>query len=373
MGEEEAAAAANAVRSGWIVQGPLVAQFEVACAERLGVRHAVAVTNCTSALHVALLCANIGPGDDVLVPSFSFIASANAVLHAGATPIFIDIDPRTYNLDPTLLASTLTPQTKAIVSVDQIGLSADHDAILAFAAQHNLAVIEDAAPAIGATYKGRNVGAISPITCFSFHPRKSISTGEGGLITTDSDEIAARARVLRSHGASVSDLARHKSASVLIEAYEEVGYNYRMTDIQAAVGIEQLKKLDYVLSRRRALAARYADALATIPGVTPPYVPTDCEHTYQSYAVRLAPWLDRDTLMALLLERGVASRRGVMAIHESAAYAHRPECSPQPLEQTEAATRETLLLPIYTTMTDDEQDYVLDALSASLTAFGEKA
>jgi dTDP-4-amino-4,6-dideoxygalactose transaminase len=367
MDESEAQAAANAVRSGWIVQGPLVAAFEKAVAERLGVEHAIAVSNCTTALHLSLICSGIGPGDEVIVPSFTYIATANSVLHVGAEPVFVDIDPKTYNIDPALIEAAITSRTKAIIPVDQIGLAADIGPILEIAKRYNLMVIEDAAPAIGATYHNRPVGSFSPITCFSFHPRKSISTGEGGIIATNSPEVAAKARVLRSHGASVSDLARHNASSVVIEEYAVLGYNYRMTDIQAAIGIEQLKKLDYVLDCRRKLANRYNELLAPIAGVTPPYVPDYATHTYQSYAIRLDPSLTpaREQIMASMLEQGVATRRGVMAIHEEPYYRDVRKVKVS-LPVTEAATRQTLLLPIYTTMTFAEQDYVVEVLRSAL-------
>jgi dTDP-4-amino-4,6-dideoxygalactose transaminase len=345
----------------------MVAAFEEAVARYLGVTHAIAVTNCTSALHIALLCYGIVPGDEVIVPSFSFIASANAILHAGGIPVFVDIDPATYNIDPTKIEAAITSKTKAIIVVDQIGLAADIDPILEIAKRYELAVIEDAAPAIGASYKGKMVGSVSPVTCFSFHPRKSISTGEGGIITTNSDEVATLARVLRSHGASVSDLARHNASSVIIEEYKELGYNYRMTDIQAAVGIEQLKKLEFVLSKRRELADRYAQLLDGIAGVTPPYVPAYATHTYQSYALRLDPTKtpDREVIMQYLLEKGIATRRGVMAIHEEPLYKIKKGYNIS-LPVTEAATRQTLLLPIYTTMSYEEQDYVVENLKQAL-------
>jgi perosamine synthetase len=360
--EDEAQAAATAIRSGWIVQGPQVAAFEQAMASYVGARHAIATTNCTTALHLALLCSGVGPGDEVIVPSFTFIATANAVLHAGATPVFVDIDPRTYNMDPALLEAAITPRTRAIIPVDQIGLAADLHPILAIAARHNLHVIEDAAPAIGATYRDRRVGSISPLTCFSFHPRKSITTGEGGMVTTDDDDLAARARVLRSHGASVSDLARHHATTVVLEEYVELGYNYRMTDIQAAVGIEQLKKVDWILERRRSLGERYTRLLAGIPGITPPYSPAEAPHTYQSYAVRLDPalWPSRDEVMGRMLARGIATRRGVMAIHLEP-Y-HRRRFGRIDLPVTEEATRQTMLLPLYATMTEDEHEIVIAAL-----------
>ncbi len=367
MDEAEAQAAANAIRSGWIVQGPMVAAFEEAVARRLGVEHAVAVSNCTTALHISLICSGIGPGDEVIVPSFTYIATANSVLHAGATPIFVDIDPKTYNMNPELIEAAITPRTKAIMPVDQIGLAADLGPILEIAARHNLKIIEDAAPAIGASYNGQPIGSVSPVTCFSFHPRKSISTGEGGMITTNSAEIAARARVLRAHGASVSDLARHQASKVIIEEYAELGYNYRMTDIQAAVGLEQLKKLDFVLESRRRLAARYNSLLAGIGGLTTPFVPDYATHTYQSYAIRLDPSLTppRETIMNHMLEWGVATRRGVMAIHEEPYYKVTRGLNIA-LPITEQATRQTLLLPIYTTMTEVEQDYVVDSLKKAL-------
>ena len=370
MDEAEAQAAAQAIRSGWIAQGPLVAQFEAGFAGRVGAAHAVAVNSCTAALHLALIGSGAGPGDEVILPSLTFIATANAVLHTGAVPVFADVDPQTYNVTAEAIEAVLTPRTKAILTVDQIGLSADHDPILALATRNGLAVVEDAAPAAGATYKGRPVGGLSPVTCFSFHPRKSISTGEGGMLVTDSEAMAARARVLRSHGASVSDLARHRADTVLTEEYAELGFNYRMTDIQAAIGLEQLKKLDTILAARRRLAARYRRLMTTVPGVTPPCEPSWALHTYQSYAIRLDPARTpaRETVMARMLAGGVATRRGVMAIHEEPYYQKwaRARGVTVSLPVTEAVTRETLLLPIYTTMTDAEQDQVVEALGTAL-------
>lgn len=362
LGEEEAQAAANAIRTGWIAQGPMVAEFERMLAERLGVAQVVVTSNCTTSLHLALLCSGIGPGDEVIVPSFTFVATANAVLYVGATPIFVDIDSRTYNIDPAQVETAITPRTRAIMPVDQIGLAAELDTILAIAQRHNLRVVEDAAPALGATYRGCPIGSISPITCFSFHPRKSITAGEGGALATNDEALAARARVLRSHGASVSDLARHQASKVVIEAYEELGYNYRMTDIQAAMGIEQLKKLDDILARRKRLAARYNALLADVAGLTTPYAPEYAPHTYQSYSVRLNPaqWPARDVVMERMLERQIATRRGVMAIHEEPYYVSRFGRVSLPV--TEEATRQTLLLPLFATMTEAEQDRVVEAL-----------
>ena len=366
LGEEEIEAVAQAIRSGWVAQGPGVAQFERVLAERLGVEHVVATSNCTTSLHIALLCAGIGPGDEVIVPSFTFIATANAVLYVGATPVFVDIDPRTYNMDPAWIEAAITPRTRAIIPVDQIGLAAELDAVNEIAQRHGLRVIEDAAPALGAMYRGRPVGAVSPITCFSFHPRKSITTGEGGAITTNDGEVAAKARVLRSHGASVSDLARHNASTVTIEQYELLGYNYRMTDIQAAIGSAQLRKLDGILARRRYLAERYNTLLASLDGVTTPYAPEYAPHTYQSYCVRLRPdrCAPREVVMERMLNRKIATRRGVMAIHEEPYYVER--FGQISLPETEAATRQTLLLPLFAEMTDAEQDRVVEALRDAL-------
>lgn len=366
LGDEEIEAVSQALRSGWVAQGPLVAAFEQALAERLGVAHVVATSNCTTSLHIALLCAGIGPGDEVIVPSFTFIATANAVLYVGATPIFVDIDPRTYNMDPMCVEAAISPRTRAIVPVDQIGLAAELDPILDIAQRHGLRVIEDAAPALGATYRGRPIGSISPITCFSFHPRKSITTGEGGAIATNDAEVAARARLLRSHGASISDLARHTASTVTIEQYELLGYNYRMTDIQAAIGGAQLRKLDGILALRQRLAQRYNRLLASISGITAPYAPDHAPHTYQSYCVRLDPATcpSRDVVMEHMLDQRIATRRGVMAIHEEPYY--REHFGNISLPVTEEATRQTLLLPLYAEMTEAEQDRVVEALHRSL-------
>ncbi|MEO7002174.1 MAG: DegT/DnrJ/EryC1/StrS family aminotransferase, partial [Ktedonobacterales bacterium] len=233
VGEEEAQAAANAVRSGWLSQGPRVAEFERIVAERVGVTHAIAVNSCTAALHLALICMGVRAGDEVIMPSFTFVATANAVVHAGARPIFVDIDARTYNLNPLLIEEAITNRTKAILPVDQLGLPAALAPIQGIAARRNLKVLEDAACALGAVYRGKPIGAISPLTCFSFHPRKSVTTGEGGMLLTNDDRIAERSQVLRSHGASSSDFTRHHGG---VESYNELGFNYRMTDIQAAIG-----------------------------------------------------------------------------------------------------------------------------------------
>jgi perosamine synthetase len=363
-GDEEAAAAAEVVRSGWLTEGKRVQEFEQALAAYTGARHAIVTSNCTTALHLALIAAGVGPGDEVIVPSFTFIASANAILHAGATPVFVDIDEQTYNVTPETIAPAITPKTRAIMPVDQIGLAADLPAIMALARKHGLAVVEDAAPSLGATIDGQKVGTFADFTCFSFHPRKSITTGEGGLITTDDDAAATRLRALRSHGVSTSAFARHASGTTSIEEYRELGWNYRMTDIQAAVGTVQLGKLDWVLSERRRLAERYDRLLGQDPRIMVPYVPSDRPHTYQSYCIWPGGGAPRVAIMAAMAERGIATRRGVMASHLEPFYRERyPELS---LPVTESASAETLLLPLYVGMTESEQDEVIESLLAAL-------
>ena len=360
--EEEEHAVVEVLRSGWIVQGPKVAAFERLVADYVGVQEAVATSSCTTALHLALVLLGVGPGDEVIVPSFTFIATANVVCYTGATPVFVDIDPQTYTLDPDMIEAAITPRTKAIMPVHQIGLAADMDRITAVAHRHQLAILEDAAPALGATYKGKRVGGLGHVTCLSFHPRKVITAGEGGMILTDDHAFAHRARMLRTHGMSLSDLQRHHATSITIESYHDLGYNYRLSDLHAAVGIEQMKKLDVILRRRQQIAARYNAAFADLHGVQLPFSSADQPHSYQSYLIQLLPHAPktREQVMQELFEAGIATRRGVMAIHLEPYYRQRfPHVS---LPVTEVAAQSTLLLPIYAMMTDDQQDYVIDHL-----------
>jgi perosamine synthetase len=361
---------AEVIRSGWVSQGPKVREFEQAFAASVDAADAVATTSCTSALHLALWAAGVRPGDEVIVPSLSFIASANSVWHCGATPVFADIDPRTYNLDPSSVEAAITPRTRAIMPVHQIGLPADMDEFTEIGERHDLAIVEDAACAIGASYRGRKIGSISPFACFSFHPRKVLTSGEGGMIAVQDPEVGQHLRRLRAHGMDVSDLARHNAKDVIVESYPERGWNYRMTDMQAALGLSQLELLDEILERRAELSERYNAELAGAPGLELPFTPVDRVRTWQSYCVRLTgdAAVDRDQLMRDLLEAGVPTRRGVMASHLEDSYAE----NRAQLVHTEAAARDTFMLPLFTDMTVDEQDYVV-AMLRSLLVSGANA
>jgi len=360
FGEAEEQAVVQVLRSGWVVQGPRVAEFERRFAEYVGAREAVAVSSCTTALHLALVAAGVKPGDEVLCPSLSFIATANAILHAGATPVFVYVDPFTFNIDPARVESAVTPRTRAILVVHQIGLPCALREIAEIASRRQLIMVEDAACAIGSEYEEQRIGSpYSSIACFSFHPRKILTTGEGGMITTADAETAARLRRLRQHAMNVSDLARHGATKVVMESYDEVGYNYRMTDLQAAIGLVQLERLPEMLSCRRLLALRYTERLSSIPWLIVPTEPEECRHNFQSYMIRLrsdAP-VTRDELMQQLLDRGVSSRRGIMAIHREAPY--RDSRWETQLPITDLATDTALILPLFHQMTEDEQDYVM--------------
>jgi perosamine synthetase len=370
IGEEEIALVSETIRSGWITQGPRVAEFERAFAARVGAPHAIAVSNCTAALHLTLSALGIGPADEVVVPSHTFIATANAVLHCGASPIFADIDPSTLNLDPAAAEAAIGPKTRAILVVHQVGRPAPLREFAALARKRGLLLVEDAACAIGSEYQGTPIGApgFSAAACFSFHPRKVLSTGDGGMITTADDALAAKLRLLRQHGMSVNDLARHQARTVVTEAYPIVGYNYRLTDIQAAVGIVQLQRLDAMLKRRRALATRYDVAFATIPGIDIFREPENCRSNQQTYLIRLreATADSRDRLMQALLDEGISTRRGVMSVHREPCYRERR--GPHSLEHSEAASDQCLCLPLYAGMGDTEVDTVIAAVQRHVSS-----
>lgn len=357
---------ASVIRSGWLTQGKQVQAFEEAFAATVGAREAVATTSCTTALHLALLGLGLRDGDEVLVPSYSFIATANAVLHAGGVPVFVDIDPTTYNMDPFLVEKALSSRTRFLMLVHQIGFPCDMEAFRRIARRHGLILLEDAACAIGSTYGGKPIGGQGNVACFSLHPRKILTTGEGGMIAADDPSLAERLRRLRHHAMNLSDLARHQAGEVLFEQYDEVGYNYRMTDIQAAIGLRQLEKLPVIIERRRALAKRYNEAFCSSPAIELPRVLPGAEPNYQSYLIRLTPKarMDRDSLMGRLLKVGIATRRGVMAIHLEQAY--RDHAQGLSLPETEAAVKHTLLLPLYPDLSEEEQDYIIDQVRETI-------
>lgn len=375
LGEEEVAAAARAIRSGWITQGPEVAAFEAEFAAYVGgaPTEAVAVSNCTTALHLALRALGVGDGDEVLCPSHSFIASANAIRHAGAIPVFVDVEARTYNLDPGLLEGAVSPRVKAIMVVHQLGMPANLAPILAFARKRALKVIEDAACAIGSTIDlgagferiGRPHGDIA---CFSFHPRKVLTTGDGGMITTGDAEVAGWLRRVRQHAMSVSDRERHASKGVVFETYDELGYNYRMTDIQAAIGREQLKKLPAMVERRRALAALYREHLASVPGLLLPLEPPWARSNWQTFCVRLPSAADQRPVMTRLLEQGIATRRAVMNAHRERAFGDggEPFRKGSELSEGERIQDSGVVLPLFDGMTEDDVRRVAVALRGAL-------
>jgi perosamine synthetase len=367
--EAEADAARQVVLSGWVSQGQQVADFEIEFAAHVGAPHACAVSSCTTALHLALLAVGVGAGDEVITASHSFIASANSVRYCSATPVFVDIDPRSYNLDPELVAEAVTTRTRAILAIHQMGMPCDLPALLAVADRHGIALIEDAACAAGSEIRidarwqpiGRPVGGIS---CFSFHPRKVITTGDGGMLTTSNADFDRAFRLLRQHGMGVSDTVRHGSPKVIFEDYPVFGYNYRMTDIQAAIGRKQLERLPQLVLRRRVLAMRYGELLENIEGLLLPREPEWARSNWQSYCVRLPDRADQKAVMQKLLDRGVATRRGIMCSHREPCYTEeRPR---HDLHQSELAQDHAILLPLYAQMTEEDQVTVAHALRSTL-------
>ena len=364
LGDPEIALLSETIRSGWITQGPRVAEFEREFAAHVEARHAVAVSSCTTALHLGLRLLDVGASDEVITTPHSFIASANAIRYCGARPVFVDIDPRTLNTAPERIPAAITPRTKAILIVHQVGRPADLEAVSSIARAHRMPLVEDAACAIGSEYRGRKIGhnQYSSLVCFSFHPRKIVTTGDGGMITTDSEVFAQRLRRLRQHGMSASDLQRHRSARIVTEEYLELGYNYRLTDLQAAMGLAQLRRLGPIVARRRELAANYNRALAGISQLELFGEPPDARWNHQTYLVRLknATAALRDGVMQNLLDAGIATRRGIMSIHREPCYV--AEYGAQHFPESERASDQCICLPLFSQMTEAEQTHVVEQL-----------
>ncbi len=371
FGKEEERRVQAVLRSGWVTQGPEVAAFEEEFAAYTGSEYACAVSNCTAALHLALLAAGINPGDEVITVSHSFIATANSIRYCGAVPVFVDIETETFNIDPRLIEAAITARTRAILCVHQMGMPCDLKSILALAGRHNLVVIEDAACAIGSEINleggwekiGKPRGQIA---CFSFHPRKVITTGDGGMLTTANPEWDAKFRLLRQHCMSVPDRARHEARKTVFESYLDLGYNYRMTDLQAAVGRAQLERLPGILGERRRLADRYDNLLAEVTGIVPPRQPDWVRSNRQSYCVRLPGEVDQRRVMDFMLERDIATRRGIMCIHREPAY--RGRTGSPALPRSEEAQDSGLILPLFPGLEETEQDYVVSALREAVRA-----
>jgi len=384
MDERESEAAKRPILSGWVTQGPEVAAFEREFADCMKARHACAVSNCTSALHLALLGVGVQPGDDVVTVSHSFIATANSIRYCGARPIFADIEPGTFNLDPARLEAVISPRTRAILCVHQMGMPCDLKAVLEIAQKHGIPVVEDAACAAGSEILWND--AWEPIgkphgdvACFSFHPRKLLTTGDGGMITTSRPDWDAQFRARRQHAMSVPDTVRHGAREVIFESYPELGFNYRMTDIQAAIGREQLKRLPAIIEKRRSLVSAYVELLRDIPGLSLPVEPPWARSNWQSYCVRLPDSCDQRQVMQIMLAAGIATRRGIMCSHREPSFPHdvwscgrdHSECGCLPgrceqLIQSERAQDHTVILPLYQQITEAEQERVAVALRAAL-------
>ncbi len=360
FGPEEEEAAAAAVRSHWVVGGPQLRALEEGFAALGGAAHGVGVSSWTTGAFLLLKALGIGPGDEVIVPSLTFIASVNVIVHAGATPVFAEIDPRTYNIDPDAIAALITPRTKAILPVDQIGLPCEIDRIAAIGERHGLLVIQDAACSVGARFRGRPIGGLAVASVFSLHARKLVTTGEGGMILTNDADLAARLRRQRHQGMSLSDFERHGAAPTVFESYPEIGYNFRITDVQAAIGVAQLQRLPQALALRQAVAERYSAALSAHRWLEPPHVPAHVTPNWQSYQVRLRAGarLTRNGLMDALHAQGIPTRRGVMASHLEAPY----RATAPALPQTERAAAECLLLPMHPGLDDAGVAAVLTAI-----------
>jgi perosamine synthetase len=364
MGLEEWEATKEPILSGWITQGPKVKEFERMFAERHQVKHAIAVSNCTTALHLALIACGVGPGDDVIVPAFTWVSTANAIMYCGANPIFIDIDLNTYNIDVHQIEKVITPKTKAIIPVHLFGLCADINFIKEKFPQ--LKIVEDGACAAGSALHGKPAGGLGDVGCFSFHPRKSVTTGEGGMMTTNNDELAAHMDKLRNHGASISEEQRHHGPKpYILAAFEMVGYNYRMTDIQGAVGVVQLGKLDKFIDERELWAQYYHEGLKDISWLKTPVIPNGYKHGWQSYVTQIDESLSpmkRNDIMEILQQKGISTRPGTHAVHMLDVYANMFNIQPHDFPNAFKADQYSMSIPMHNKMVKEDFDYIIEAL-----------
>jgi len=364
-GEEEWQATREPLMSGWLTQGPKVAAFEKAFAERHKVSHALATTSCTTGLHLILAGLNIGPGDEVIVPAFTWVATANVVLYCGATPVFADVDPITNNIDPLDVARRITPKTKALIVVHLFGLCADMDALRAVLPA-GLTIVEDAACGAGASYKGVPTGGLGDAAAFSFHPRKSITTGEGGMVTTQNAELAATMDKLRNHGAEISEEQRHKGPRpYLLPEFNLLGFNYRMTDLQGAVGLVQLGKLDRFIAERQQWAEYYRERLADIAWLRMPIFPENGNHAWQAFVVYVDPDkapMPRNDIMEQLQAQGIATRPGTHAVHMLGYYSERFNIKPEDYPGALNCNDNSMAIPLHNRMCAEDYEYVVDAL-----------
>jgi perosamine synthetase len=371
--DAEIAAVKACLDSKWVTTGPWAQRFEDLVGQRHQVRHALATTSCTAALHLATMALGLGPGDEVIVPAFTWVTSAHSVEYVGATPVFVDVSRDTFNIDPEAIAAAITPRTRALVVVHLFGLSAPMREVLTIAERHSLALIEDAACAIGTTYDGRPVGGLGTIGCFSFHPRKVITTGEGGMVTTNDAMLADRVASLRNHGAAGRPGPdAGPEAPYQMGEFCRLGYNLRLSDIQGAIGVAQMGKLDRLLAERRRLAARYDALLAGIDDLTAPTVPPACGHTYQAYVVlmRRGDRGRRNRLMQRMAADGIQTRPGTHAVHRLGYYASKYGLPPDRCPNACAAEDLSITLPLFPGMTEADQDLVVDSIRANLTREG---